>query len=84
MPEEAAYLSSRSAAVWLDVSVKTIDRLRKLGEIEGFKLTNVPLAAQFDSDFTAYVTAMENNWLEEVAEAGTQQAGAFRPGIYRW
>lgn len=50
------------------------------GKAEGFKLTNIPLAANFDADFTAYVTAMENNWLDEVAEAGSQQTGAFRPG----
>jgi hypothetical protein len=50
------------------------------GKAEGFKLTNIPLAANFDADFTAYVTAMENNWLEEVSEAGGAQVGAFRPG----
>ena len=49
------------------------------GKAEGFKLTNIPLAANFDADFTAYVTAMENNWLDEVNEAGSQQTGAFRP-----
>jgi hypothetical protein len=52
------------------------------GKAEGFKLTNIPLAASFDADFTAFVTAMENNWLEEVSEAGTQQAGAYRPNAF--
>lgn len=52
------------------------------GKAEGFKLTNIPLAANFDADFTAYVTAMENNWLEEVAEAGAQQSGAYRPTAF--
>lgn len=52
------------------------------GKAEGFKLTNIPLAANFDADFTAYVTAMENNWLDEVSEAGSQQTGAYRPHAY--
>jgi len=49
------------------------------GKAEGFKLTNIPLAANFDADFNAYVTAMENNWLDEVSEAGSAQPGASRP-----
>jgi len=52
------------------------------GKAEGFKLTNIPLAANFDADFTAYVTAMENNWLDEVSEAGTAQVGAYRPHAF--
>ena len=52
------------------------------GKAEGFKLTNIPLAANFDADFTAYVTAMENNWLDEVSESGSQQSGAYRPHAF--
>lgn len=49
------------------------------GRAEGFKVTNIPLAAAADQDFTAAVTAMENDWLEEVLESGGQ-SGAYRPG----
>jgi excisionase family DNA binding protein len=36
------YLSKRAAAQWLDVSGKTIDRLRAAGELEAIKLTDGP------------------------------------------
>lgn len=50
------------------------------GKAEGFKLTNIPLSANFDADFTAAVQAMENDWLEQVLETGGQ-SGAYRPGL---
>lgn len=50
------------------------------GKAEGFKLTNIPLADQFDADFTAAINALENNWLDSVREQGGQM-GAFRPGV---
>lgn len=49
------------------------------GKAEGYKMTNIPLAGQFDADFTAAVTAMENDWLEQIIETGAS-SGAFRPG----
>jgi excisionase family DNA binding protein len=36
------YLNKRAAAPWLDVSEKTIDRLRAAGELEAIKLTDGP------------------------------------------
>jgi excisionase family DNA binding protein len=36
------YLSKRAAAQWLDVSEKTVDRLRAAGELEALKLTDGP------------------------------------------
>jgi helix-turn-helix protein len=36
------YLSKRAAARWLDVSEKTIDRLRAARELEAIKLTDGP------------------------------------------
>jgi excisionase family DNA binding protein len=36
------YLSKRAAAQWLDVSEKTIDRLRAAGELEAIKLADGP------------------------------------------
>lgn len=36
------YLTKRAAAQWLDVSAKTIDRLRAAGELEAIKLTDGP------------------------------------------
>jgi hypothetical protein len=53
------------------------------GKAEGFKMTNIPLAANFDADFTAAVTALENDWLEAVKETGGQ-SGAYRPGLVQW
>jgi hypothetical protein len=50
------------------------------GKAEGYKMTNVPMADQFDADFTAAVQAMENDWLEQVLESG-DRAGAYRPGL---
>lgn len=49
------------------------------GKAEGYKMLNVPLSQTFDADFTAAVTAMENDWLEAVRETG-ERSGAFRPG----
>lgn len=49
------------------------------GKAEGFKMTNIPLASNFDADFTAAVTAMENDWLDQTLETG-EQSGAYRPG----
>lgn len=36
------YLTKRAAARWLDVSEKTIDRLRAAGELEALKLSDGP------------------------------------------
>lgn len=46
---------------------------------EGFKLSNIPMAAAFDDDFNAYLIAMRRNYLNKVRETG-QQLGAYRPG----
>lgn len=46
---------------------------------EGYKLTNVPLAADEDADYEAAITAMANDWLDEVLATGGQ-VGAYRPG----
>lgn len=48
------------------------------GKAEGFKLTNIPLAANFDADFTATANTMRRAYLNAVKEPG-QQFGAYRP-----
>lgn len=48
------------------------------GKAEGFKLTNIPLADNFDADFTATANTMRRNYLNPVKEPG-QQFGAYRP-----
>ena len=50
------------------------------GKAEGFKLTNIPLADNFDADFTAAVNALQRNYLSSVREVGGQM-GAYRPGV---
>lgn len=49
------------------------------GKAEGYKMTNIPMSAGFDADFTAAVSAMENDWLEQNLAAG-ERMGAYRPG----
>lgn len=49
------------------------------GKAEGFKLSNVPLAQNFDDDFTAFLNAMRRNYLTGVRAAGAQQFGAYTP-----
>lgn len=46
---------------------------------EGFKLANIPLWQGFDEDFTAYIHAMEANYLNEIQGAAGQM-GYWRPG----
>lgn len=47
------------------------------GKAEGFKLTNVPLAAAFDADFQAAITAMQHKYLDANRPRVTQ-APAYR------
>lgn len=49
------------------------------GKAEGYKMTNIPLSANSDADFTAAVSAMENDWLEQNLATG-ERTGAYRPG----
>lgn len=48
------------------------------GKAEGFKLTNIPLADNFDADFTATANTMRRAYLNPVRETG-QQSPAYRP-----
>lgn len=45
---------------------------------EGFRLTNVPLAAQFDADFQAAITAMQQRYRTS-SKPTVQQSPAWRP-----
>jgi hypothetical protein len=44
---------------------------------EGFKLTNVPLAAAFDADFQAAITAMQRKYVD-ASKPRVVQAPAYR------
>lgn len=50
------------------------------GKAEGFKLTNIPLAQNFDDDFTAAVNALRRNYLTGIRAAGSRQLGAYWAG----
>ena len=54
------------------------------GKAEGFKLTNAPALAQvFDTNFEAAVTALQNDWLENILETG-EMSGAYVPHAAMW